>query len=123
MLYFFRMKKYIKDSLTQEESVSYVNLITSLVNTAIIQTEGLANELNVGKKKKKKSPFSLDSRNVHVYIEGNTVTVDIYVNVIFGFSIPVVACELQEKVIAAIKENTPLIPGAINVNVSNSIFL
>lgn len=117
------MKKDIKDSLTQEESSRYTNLIISLVNTAVIQTEGIANELNEGKRKSKKSLFSLGSRNIHVYIDGMTVTVDVYINVIFGFSVPQVACELQEKIIHAIKENTPLVPGAINVNVSNAIFL
>lgn len=121
LCYTFGMKKDIKESLTQEESSRYTNLVISLVNTAVIQTEGIANELNDGKRKTKR--FSLGSRNIHVYIDGITVTVDVYVNVIFGFSVPQVACELQEKIISAIKENTPLTPGAINVNVSNAIFL
>lgn len=117
------MKKDIKkDTLTQEESSRYTNLVISLVNTAVIQTEGIANELNDGKRKAKRfSP--LGSRNIHVYIDGTTVTVDVYVNVVFGFSVPQVACDLQERIISAIKENTPLTPGAINVNVSNAIFL
>lgn len=117
------MKKDIKDSLTQEETSRYTNLVTSLVNTAVIQTEGIAKELNDGKRKKSKRDFSLGSRNVHVYIGGMTVTVDVYINVIFGFSVPQVACELQEKIINAIKKNTPLTPGPVNVNVSNAIFL
>ncbi len=117
------MKSVIKDSLTQEETSRYTNLVTSLVNTAMLNTEGIAKELHDGKRKKTKSGFSLGSRNVHVYIGGTTVTVDVYINVIFGFSVPHVACELQEKIISAIKENTPLTPGPINVNVSNAIFL
>ena len=117
------MKKDIKDSLPQDESSKYTNLVISLVNTAVDRTEGIAKELNDGKKKKKKAPFSLGSRNIHVYIGGMTVTVDVFINVIFGYSVPQVACELQEKIIEAIKENTPLTPGAINVNVSNAIFL
>ena len=117
------MKNDTKTSLTQEETSRYTNLIISLVNTAVLQTEGIANELSDGKRKTKKSLFSLGSRNIHVYVVGMDVTVDVYINVVFGFSVPQVACDLQEKIIHAIKENTPLTPSAVNVNVSNAIFL
>ena len=117
------MKNDAKGSLTQEEVSRYTNLITSLVNTAVIQTDGIAKELNDGQKKATKAAMKLGTRNIHVYIGQGIVTVDVYINVIFGFSVPQVACDLQEKIITAIKENTPLTPGEINVNVSNAIFL
>lgn len=123
LCYTFGMKNDTKTSLTQEETSRYTNLITSLVNTAVLQTEGIANELNDGKRKSKESLFSLGSRNIHAYVVGMSVTVDVYINVVFGFSVPQVACDLQEKIIASIKENTPLTPNAVNVNVSNAIFL
>ena len=111
----------MKDSLTQENSSDYVNLIISLANTAITQTEGVAQ--GAGKQKRGLRSRSSVREGTHVYIGGTTVTVDVYVDVIFGYSVPQVACELQEKIIRAIKENTPLTPGAINVNVTNAIFL
>ncbi|MFW5780625.1 MAG: Asp23/Gls24 family envelope stress response protein, partial [Bacillota bacterium] len=83
-------------------------------------TEGVAKEL--GLVKYKFGLTSLKNRNIHVYIDENKVTIDLYINVVYGFSVPDVICVLQEKIKKAVESATKFEIVSINVNVSNVIF-
>lgn len=109
----------MKDSMKQEEISRYKNLITSFVSNAVYQTEGVAKRQSGSAKSEALAPGG----NVQVYLYNGEVTVDMFVSVLSGYSVPKVVCDLQEKVIALIKENTPFKPKNINVNVSSVIFM
>jgi len=109
----------MKDSLSQENITRYKKLIASLVNTAIAQTEGVAREYNV---KKGLGTSTMSTKNIHIYIYENTVTIDIYISVLYGSPVPQVVCKLQENVLNLIKDSTTFFIKNINVNVSNVIF-
>ena len=66
----------MKDSMKQEANNRYANLITSIVGTAMTQTEGVAKDM--GLVKYKFGMGTLKNRNIHVYIDENRVTIDIY---------------------------------------------
>ncbi|MCI5791183.1 MAG: Asp23/Gls24 family envelope stress response protein [Clostridiales bacterium] len=110
----------MKDSISQEDINRYRKMIVSLVNTAIAQTDGVAREYDVVKKKFGTS--TMNTKNIHVYIYDNTVTIDIYINVLFGYPVPQVVCKLQENVLNLIKDSTTFYIKNINVNVSNVMF-
>lgn len=111
----------MRDSMSQEEINRNKNLIISFVNNAIIQVDGVAKELNVIKSKFGVS--TMNTKNIHVYFMGNEVTIDIYINVIYGYSVPHVVFMVQDKIINSVKESTDFDVKSVNVNVSNVIFV
>jgi len=110
----------MKDSMNQEEILRNKNLITSFVNNAVMQTDGVAKQQNLVKGNMSTSALG---RNVQVYFYNNEVTVDLFISVLFGYSVPKVVCDIQERVITLIKENTGFDIKNINVNVTNVIFM
>ena len=95
----------------------YTNIITSLVNSAVMHTEGIASDEVFLAKNKKAS-----SNNVTLFFDADTVTIDVYVNVFFGYSVADVSCALQEKIISDVTENTTLIVKNVNIIVNSVIF-
>ena len=110
----------MKDSLSQVDITRYTNMIISFVNTAIAQTEGVAREYDIVKSKFGMS--TMNTKNIKVYIDDNEVTIDLFINVLYGYAVPKVVCKLQEDIINLVKESTPLVVKNINVNVSNVLF-
>lgn len=109
----------MKDSMNQEEILRNKNLIASFASNAILQTEGVAKQQSSLKGNMGNSA----GKNVQVYFHNNEVTVDLFISVLFGFSVPKVVCDVQERVISLIKENTNFKIKNINVNVTNVIFM
>lgn len=109
----------MKDSMNQEELLRNKNLITSFVNNAIMQTDGVSKQQNI----KGNIGAYASGRNVQVYFYNDEVTVDLFISVIFGFRVPDVVCAIQERVISLIKENTSFKVKNVNVNVTNVIFM
>lgn len=110
----------MKDSINYEANNRYANLISSIAGTALSQTEGVAKE--VGLTKFKFGLGSFKNRNIHVYIDENRVIIDLYTNMIYGYSVPDVVCNLQERIKKAVEAATRYKVQSINVNVSNIIF-
>lgn len=110
----------MKDSMNQEVNNRYANLITSIAGSALAQTEGVAKE--IGLVKYKFGLSTLKNRNIHVYIDENRATIDIVINVVYGFSVPDVVSILQDKIKKAVEAATRFEIVSINVNVSNVIF-
>ena len=106
----------MKDSLNQQDVNRYTNMLLSFVNTAIAQTEGVSREYDVVKSKL--GVKTMNTKNIRVYILDDEVTLDVYINVIYGFAVPQVVCKLQENIINIIKESTPFKVKEVNVNVS-----
>src|SRR5690554_5695900 len=94
----------MKESVNLEVNNRYANLITSIAGGALSQTEGVAKELGLVKYKFGFS--SLKNRNIHVYIDENKVTIDLYINVVYGYNVPNVICVLQEKIKKAVESAT-----------------
>ena len=97
---------------------NYTNIITSLVNTAVINTEGVSGEDVLLTKPQKSS----SANNVIIYFDDNKITIDVYIDVIFGYSVKDVACNLQEKIIYDVKENTNINVKNVNIIVNSVIF-
>lgn len=96
----------------------YVNIITSLVNAAVMHTEGVsADEVFLTKPRKFSSPG-----NISLFFDGDKITLDVYIDVVFGYNVAQVACALQEKIINDITENTGLTVKNVNIIVNSVIF-
>lgn len=102
------MKKTIRQD-------NYSNIITSLVNSAVTHTEGVsADEVFLSKTNK--------ISNVNMYFDGNDLSLDVYIDVVFGYNVSQVACALQEKIIGDVTENTGLNVKNVNIVVNGVIF-
>ena len=107
-----------KKELKPQTVTRYSNLIAALANGAISATEGISNDL--GLTKNKLGISALRDRNVSIFIDDNdNVTVDMYVNVQFGYRVPEVVCALQEKIKKEVEDNTRFEVKKINVHVSS----
>lgn len=96
----------------------YQSLIASIANDAIDKVEGITKEDGVVKYRFGLS--ALKNTNCHVYIGSDRmVTIDIYVNVDFGYSIPEVVCALQETIKNDVEKSAQFTVKSVNVNVAN----
>jgi Uncharacterized protein conserved in bacteria len=110
----------MSNELKPEAASRYQSIIASIANNAISKIEGIS--LDVGLVKYKFGLSTLKDRNVMVYIEGDSVIIDMYVNVAFGYSVPEVVCALQEKIKTEVERNTRFEVKKINVHVTNIVF-
>jgi len=110
----------MKDSMTQAEINRYCNLIASIANYALSQTEGVSKEIGVVKNR-----FGLSAsknKNVHVFIDDDMATIDITVNVAYGYRVPEVVFNVQQNIKKAVESASSFKIKSINVHVSNVIF-
>ncbi len=99
------------------ENNSNTKLLVSLVNSAITQTEGVI--LDDYKPLQK----ILNNAGIYVYAEDiNNVVIDVHVNIVYGYDISKVACDLQERIINMVTESTKMKIKKINVIVDNVVF-
>lgn len=109
---------------TEEGSVSYKrNVVLSIVKLASQEINGIAslstNAFSVWKK--------MFNKNYHRGVviefgEDDDVYVDVYVNVLFGYSVKDVAFRVQENIKSSIESMTDFKVAAINVNVTGVVF-
>lgn len=62
------------------------------------------------------------SRGVRVSSEAQSVTVDVYVTVRFGYSVTKVSRDIQEAISKAVQDMTGVAVSAVNVNVTGIAF-
>lgn len=110
----------MKDSMNQAEVNRQTNLIASIANYAITQTEGEAKES--GLIKYRFGISALKNKNIHVFIDGDFVTIDATINVTYGYRVPDVVFEIQQNIKKAVESATKFKIKSINVNVDNVIF-
>jgi uncharacterized alkaline shock family protein YloU len=102
------------------ENKTYNNIITSIVVAAASSVAGVAAVtyepgLIVPTQKKK------NQSAVETIIKDDYVTVNLSINVYYGKVIPVVVCNLQEKIKKEIESSTSLKVKKINVTVVGSV--
>lgn len=115
-----------KQKLTQSEegSLSYKrNVVLSIVKLATQEISGIASLSNKGFSMVKKVLNSNYHRGVVIdFGEDEDVYVDVYVNVLFGFSVKDVAFRVQENIKSSIESMTDFKVAAINVHVIGVVF-
>lgn len=115
-------KQKLVDS--EEGSVSYKrNVVLSIVKLAAQEINGIASLNNNGYSFIKR----LTSKNYHHGVvidfgEDGDVYVDVFVNVLFGYSVKDVAFRVQENVKSSIESMTDFKVAAINVHVIGVVF-
>ena len=109
---------------SEEGSLSYKrNVVLSIVNLAAQEINGIASLDGKG------LPLVKRILNKHYHHgvciefgEDDDVYVDVYVNVLFGYSVRDVAFRVQENVKSSIESMTDFKVASINVNVTGVVF-
>ena len=109
---------------SEEGSVSYKrNVVLSIVNLATQEISGIASLSSDGLPLLKRVLNKNYRRGVVIeFGDDNDVYVDVFVNVLFGYSVKDVAFRVQENIKSSIESMTDFKVAAINVNVIGVIF-
>jgi len=116
-----RKQKYTE---SEEGSLSYKrNVVMSIVKLATQEISGIASLSNNGFSMLKRMFNSKYQRGVIIdFGEDDDVYVDVFVNVVFGYSVKDVAFRVQENIKSSIESMTDFKVEAINVNVTGVVF-
>lgn len=114
--YTFNMK-----DLSNREYKRYENILTSITASIVRQVDGIQNDESA--RKYKFGRKTEKTTNIHVYFkDGNLVVIDVFLNAVFGHSIPDTVLELQERVKEEAEAMTRFKVESVNVNISNLMF-
>ena len=109
---------------SEEGSLSYKrNVVLSIVKLASQEISGIASLSNQGVSVMKKMFDQNYHRGVNIeFGEDEDVYVDVYVNVLFGYSVKDVAFRVQENIKSSIESMTDFKVASINVHVIGVVF-
>ena len=108
---------------TEDGNVSYKrNVVLSIVNLATQEINGVASLSSTAVSKFKRLLNKNYHRGVIIEYVDNAVYVDVFINVMFGFSVRDVAFRVQENIKSSIESTTDYKVEAINVNVTGVVF-
>ncbi len=109
----------MKDMSSQNYS-RYSNIIVSVVSSIIEQTPGVSNDSSAIRYRSHND--KLKHGNIHVYFKDDKVVIDLYLNMIFGYSVPDVVIDLQAKIVKEVEQMTKFSVESVNINISSIIF-
>lgn len=110
----------IKNNSKLQNDSKSSGVIASIANNIIGKLSGVSKE--IGLVKYKFGLSALKDRNIYVYINEDEVSMDVYINVDFGQSIPEISCALQEKIKNEVEQATNYRVNKVNVFVENFNF-
>lgn len=117
------MANKLKTQVAEEGNVSYKrNVVLSIVNLATQEINGVASLSSTAVSKIKRLFNKNYHRGVIIEFVDNSVYVDVFINVMFGFSVRDVAFRVQENIKSSIESMTDFKVEAINVNVTGVVF-
>lgn len=94
------------------------DVVASIAGISAAEVEGISSMAgSITNEKIKKIGIKNSSKGVKIVIEGKDVTADIYVTVQYGYSIPDITAEVQDKVVSGIENMTGLHVKNVNVHV------
>ncbi|MCR5766905.1 MAG: Asp23/Gls24 family envelope stress response protein [Lachnospiraceae bacterium] len=94
------------------------DVVASIVGLAATEVEGVTSLAgNVTNERLARSGTKNRSKGVKLIIEDGSVTTELYMNIRYGYSIPVVTSQVQERVSNAIENMSGLKVATVNVHV------
>ncbi len=94
------------------------DVVASIIGLAATEVEGITSIAgNVTYERLAKSGTRNKSKGIKLIIEDGAITADLYMNMKYGYSIPVVTSQVQERVSNAIENMSGLKASAINIHI------
>ena len=118
-----RVKIVVAEEETSKDNVTYKkNVVISIVSLATQEINGVAS-ISRSSVSAIKSAFSKNiNRGIIVEFENNSASIDVFVNVKFGYSVKDVAFRVQENIKSSVESMTEFKVGAVNVHVVGVTF-
>ncbi len=119
------MAKHIKKIINTEDegNVSYKkHVVLSIVKLATQEISGVAGLSSAGVPVLKRMLFKNYQRGIAIDFVDNNVYVDVFIDVVFGYSVKDVAFRVQENIKSSIESMTEFKVDTINVNVMGVVF-
>ena len=118
-----RVKIIVSNDDELKDNVTYKkNVVISIVSLATQEINGIA---SISRKSVSviKSALSKNiNRGIIVSFENNTASIDVFVNVKFGYSVKDVAFRVQENIKSSVESMTEYKVGSVNVHVVGVTF-
>ncbi len=113
-----------KSTYTAEDSVGRVQISDQVVSIisgiAATEVEGVASLVgNVTNELVSRMGIKNLSKGVKTHMDGVTVSVEVTLNLIYGYNVPDVCVKVQERVTSSIETMTGLKAKAVNVRVAD----
>lgn len=102
-----------KNSFTSENL--YIDVLSSITKSCASQIDGVSVLGNPKHKRKVSKDFL-------VYIKNKSVIIDLTIDIQHGYSVPEVACKVQELIKKEIESTTQFIVKKINIQVASVVF-
>ena len=94
------------------------DVVASIIGLAATEVEGITSIVpNVTYERLAKSGTKNRSKGIKLVIEDGSITADLYMNIRYGYSIPVVTSQVQERVSNAIENMSGLKVSAVNIHI------
>ncbi|SDB08634.1 Asp23/Gls24 family envelope stress response protein [Eubacterium oxidoreducens] len=96
------------------------DVVANIVGLAATEVEGVTSLYgNITNELLSKHSMKNTTKGVRISYEGNKVTVDVAINIGYGFSIPEVSANVQEKAKTAVETMTGLEVVGVNVKIAS----
>ena len=121
------MAKRVKIVVTEDEklkdNVTYKkNVVISIVSLATQEINGIASISRTAVSAIKSALSKNINRGIIVEFENNTTSIDVFVNVKFGYSVKDVAFRVQENIKSSVESMTEFKVSSVNVHVVGVTF-
>ena len=118
-----RVKIVVSDEETLKDNVTYKkNVVISIVSLATQEINGVASISRSAVSAIRSALSKHINRGIIVDFENNSATIDVFVNVKFGYSVKDVAFRVQENIKSSVESMTEFKVMAVNVHVVGVTF-
>ncbi len=94
------------------------DVVASIVGLAASEVDGITSIAgNITEEKIARSGVKNSSKGIKLQIEDGCVSVNLYMNMRYGYSIPVVTAQVQDRVSNAIENMTGLKASSVNIHI------
>ena len=118
-----RVKVIVEDTNESKDNVTYKkNVVISIVSLATQEINGVASISRSAVSMIKSALSKNINRGIIVNFENNAASIDVFVNVKFGYSVKDVAFRVQENIKSSVESMTEFKVDSINVHVVGVTF-
>lgn len=118
-----RVKVIVAEDNELKDNVTYKkNVVTSIVSLATQEINGIASISRKSFSKIKSALNKNSNHGINVTFENNIATIDVYVNVKFGYQVRDVSFRVQENIKSSVESMTEYKVGHVNVHIVGVAF-
>lgn len=118
-----RVKVIVEDTNESKDNVTYKkNVVISIVSLATQEINGVASISRSAVSMIKSALSKNINRGIIVNFDNNDASIDVFVNVKFGYSVKDVAFRVQENIKSSVESMTEFKVSAVNVHVVGVTF-